>query len=220
MNIGDRIKQEIDADPAKSQVSAAAYAGIGKTTMSDLIAGRSRSSTKLHLIAEYLGVTTRWLETGKPPKHPSGQPETHPVSYGDATEVDASPIRLRRVQIRGSATVGVDGFWRDVEASAKDETYPVLTTDPNAFAIRIVGRRYHPAISSGQCVLVEPGSELKLGRRALVVLQDGRSAVRDFHSHENGVWMFTNMLDPSDFLELADHEVLSVQRITSTFDTD
>lgn len=220
MNIGERIKQEIDADPAKSQVAAASYAGIGKTTMSDLIVGRSKSSTKLHLIAEYLGVTTRWLETGKPPKHPSGSPDPKPVSHGDATEVDASPIRLRRVSIRGSAVVGLDGFWRDLEASTKDETYPVLTTDPEAFAIRIVGRRYHPAISSGQCVLVEPGAELKLGRRALIICQDGRAAIRDFHSHENGVWMFTNMLDPSDFLELPDDKVSSVQRITSTFDTD
>lgn len=219
MNIGDRIKQEIDADPAKSQGAAAAFAGIGKTTMSDLIAGRSKSSTKLHLIAEYLGVSTRWLETGRPPKHPE-KPVLKPVSHGDATEVDASPTRLRRVPIRGNAVVGSDGFWQDLEASTDDETYPVMTTDPDAFAIRIVGRRYHPAISSGQCVLVEPGAELKLGRRALVVCKNGRSAIRDFHSHENGVWTFTHMLDPSDFLELRDDQVAAVQRIMSTFDTE
>ncbi|MET0332580.1 MAG: helix-turn-helix domain-containing protein [Dyella sp.] len=142
-----------------------------------------------------------------------------PISNGEATEANALPPGMMRVPIRGSAVVGVDGFWTGLE-SEDDLSYAVMTKDPAAYAIRITGRRYAPVISPGECVLIEPGSPLRVARKALVVLHDGRHAIRNYLSHDRGVWTFTAVLDSNDVLELPDGEVKAVLRIMSTFDTE
>src|SRR5262245_20882249 len=106
--IGERISQEIAASPGKSLTGCAAYAGLSKSTLSELVSGRSKSSTKLHLIAEYLGVTSRWLETGRPPKNAESK------SYGRIADEDASLSYLprssfKRVPVVGTASLGLDG---------------------------------------------------------------------------------------------------------------
>ena len=65
--IGQRIRKERKSLNI-SRGALAAYMGLSVTALGDLENGRSGSTTKLHLAAEMLGVTSRWLETGKPPK--------------------------------------------------------------------------------------------------------------------------------------------------------
>lgn len=64
MTIGERIRSRreklgIDRD------DLAAAAGLTYSTIADLENGRSRSTTKLHLIAARLMTNTKWLETGR-----------------------------------------------------------------------------------------------------------------------------------------------------------
>lgn len=63
-----------------SRETLAKAAGIAVSTLSDLELDRSQSSTKLHRLAERLGVRVEWLETGKGAKaseannvHPTGK---------------------------------------------------------------------------------------------------------------------------------------------------
>ena len=65
--IGDRIRGEREAQ-GLTRDDLASYAGMAKTTLSDLELGESKSTTKLHRIAEKLGVSADWLATGKGPK--------------------------------------------------------------------------------------------------------------------------------------------------------
>ncbi len=64
VTIGDRIRAEREAQGI-DRADLAAYAGIAKTTLSDLERGSSKSTTTLHRIADRLKVTTKWLETGR-----------------------------------------------------------------------------------------------------------------------------------------------------------
>lgn len=73
MTIGERIKKRRE-DCRMSVRTLARKAEIAPTTLYDLERGDSRSTTKLHLIADVLGVTTRYLETGKEPKEATAEP--------------------------------------------------------------------------------------------------------------------------------------------------
>lgn len=65
VTIGDRIAAVLLTDPFKTAAECARHAGLAKSTLSELISGRSKSSAKLHLIAEYLGVNVEWLSSGR-----------------------------------------------------------------------------------------------------------------------------------------------------------
>lgn len=73
--IGERIREERETQGI-SRAELAAFAGLAKTTLSDLEAGASKSSSALHKIAERLGVATRWLETGQGAKHRVAEPQS------------------------------------------------------------------------------------------------------------------------------------------------
>lgn len=141
----------------------------------------------------------------------TGNQGAEPISNRDATHIDTPHIRS--VRIVGAAVVDETGFWKELQESADNEFYATHTEDPAAFIVRIASRRYAPAIRAGQGVLVEPGAPLKLGRMVLVTLTDGRHTIRDYHSHEHGLWVFTSMLDANDFLEIPDSDVLRVESI-------
>jgi SOS-response transcriptional repressor LexA len=182
--IGERIQRELDADPDKSAAEAAKYAGLGKSTLTELIKGRSKSSTKLHLIAEYLGVTPKWLETGKGPKHPISR-----AVVGISTFDETRPqTPVRQIPVRGTAIMGADGFWMDLEhpEGGNDGYFEHPTNDPDAYIIAIKGDAYHPSIRSGWCALIEPNGTIQPGEFVLVLLQDGRSAVSELLWHRNG----------------------------------
>lgn len=65
--IGARVRTE-RLRLGMTQQSLALAVGRKKETIRDLELGKSRSSTKLHLIAGALGVCVTWLETGKGPR--------------------------------------------------------------------------------------------------------------------------------------------------------
>jgi len=162
-------------------------------------------------ICDALAISAEWLQFNRGEMAAAANGYIKPISNHDATLVDTPSTRS--VQIVGAAVVDENGFWKELQESAGNEFYATHTDDPNAFIVRIASRRYAPAIRAGQGVLVEPGAIPKLGRMVLVTMVDGRHAIRDYHSHEHGIWVFTNMLDANDFLEIPDKDVLRVESI-------
>lgn len=78
--IGERIREEREAQGISREELALA-AGIAKTTLADLEVGESKSTTKLHKIANRLGVRAEWLETG------SGAKTASSLSDGDWADI-------------------------------------------------------------------------------------------------------------------------------------
>ena len=72
MSIGTRIREEREALNIK-RPDLAKRTGIPYPTLAGIENGDQTTSTKIHAIAEALGVKPRWLETGEGPKHAVGE---------------------------------------------------------------------------------------------------------------------------------------------------
>ncbi len=62
--IGSRVRKEREAQNI-NRSDFAKKTGIGYSTIAELERGGMQTTTKLRLIADALGVSLRWLETGK-----------------------------------------------------------------------------------------------------------------------------------------------------------
>lgn len=67
--VGDRVRQEREAQKMSRAVLAKLIGAKGESYISELELGGIKKGGKLHRIAETLGVTVGWLETGKDPKY-------------------------------------------------------------------------------------------------------------------------------------------------------
>jgi phage repressor protein C with HTH and peptisase S24 domain len=73
--IGDRVRQIRESKTPKwSRKYLSQLTGISETAISDLELGRSKRSLSLHKLADALGVTATWLETGRGPREKSAVP--------------------------------------------------------------------------------------------------------------------------------------------------
>lgn len=69
--IGDRVRQVRMALGVERKALAHA-AGMSYSGLSDLESGKAKSTTRLHLLANALGVSVDWLASGEGPKLPPG----------------------------------------------------------------------------------------------------------------------------------------------------
>lgn len=175
-------------------------------------------------LAEVLGVNVQWLTTGRPPKAPSGVPElmfsrkpsaTEPVSLREET-VKYHHSAIKRVPVRGTASMGLDGFWVDLEypQGMGDGYFEHPTTDPDAYVLRVKGDSMFPAIRSGWYVLVEPNGEIHQGEYVLVQLTDGRSTVKELLWHRNGEYSLLAIAS-GDRLTVSEEEVADIHPIAA-----
>lgn len=145
---------------------------------------------------------------------------SEPISRFDATFTDTLPPDSQRVRVRGVAMVDGSGFWRELQESTADEFVGALGNDPDAYAIKIVGRRFFPVIDSGQCVVASPRAPLRIHKRVLVRLADGRHTVRLYLNHQDGLWLFASLTDANDIMEMQDDQVTAVERVVAVSDSD
>ncbi|WEN13682.1 S24 family peptidase [Rhodanobacter sp. AS-Z3] len=120
---------------------------------------------------------------------------TAPISPDDDSIGYLGRPPLWRVPIRGNAGVNKQGFWFQLDNDSAFESFFYPTTDPAAYAIRIKGDSYDPAIEADDCVLIEPSVALRIDGRVLICLKDGRSTIqrlRVYNQHEYKLQSITN----------------------------
>lgn len=83
----------------------------------------------------------------------------------------------RTVRIMGTAQMGDNGYWYEFEDG--DGAIDVISTDPDAYALRVRGDSMAPAIRNNWVVWCEPNSELVSGEYVMVKTNDGRSMVKE-----------------------------------------
>lgn len=83
----------------------------------------------------------------------------------------------RTVRIMGTAQMGDNGYWYEFEDG--DGAIDVISTDPDAYALRVRGDSMAPAIRNNWIVWCEPNSELVSGEYVMVKTIDGRSMVKE-----------------------------------------
>lgn len=97
MTIGQRIKATREEIPL-TQKALARKVGIAQPTLSELENGGSVGSKHLTQIAEALGVSASWLQSGNGPKHPiksiSPKELQLVIAYREATEEGRTFIEM------------------------------------------------------------------------------------------------------------------------------
>lgn len=91
--------------------------------------------------------------------------------------------RWKRVNIKGIAQLGENGFWSELEDG--DGTVEVISADPHAYALRVRGDSMTPAIRNGWVVWCEPSKELVSGEYVMVKTKDGQCMVKELLYHNN-----------------------------------
>ena len=141
-----------------------------------------------------------------------------PISNHEATPAQPFTNQRQKVRVEGMAAMDEQGFWK--LGSIEVDLWEVNTDDSKAYAIRVLTQHFQNVAAPGQCLLVSPSQELKLGRWVLVTMQDGRRTFRTYRGHEYGMWHFAAVNDQSAYLDLSDDEVASVERVMSVSWTD
>lgn len=195
---GDRWQQ-----PQVSQwISDSSPKGIGKRLARDLELAQ--------------GLPNGYLD--RIPTDDAANGVAEPISTYGETAQHSFPNQRQRVRVEGMTAMDEHGFWRPGHAEA--ETWEVNTDDPKAYAVRILTQHFQSVASPGQCLLVSPSQDLKVGRWVLVTMEDGRRTFRTYRGHEYGMWHFSAVNDPTNYLDLVDDDVALVERVMSVSWTD
>lgn len=74
MTLSSRLKTLLDENPSKTQAGLARATGAKPASISDWVNDRTKSINSKYLTnaANYFGVSSDWLSTGKGPKEPQG----------------------------------------------------------------------------------------------------------------------------------------------------
>lgn len=134
-----------------------------------------------------------------------------PAAPGNA-DPGPRPGRLRPIPIVGTAQLGDDGYWADLEypTGGGDGAILLAVPDQNAYAIRCRGDSMRPRIQDGEFVIVCPSRAARSGDDVLIRHQDGRVMVkrllylRDGHIYLQSI----NENYPSHKFAMADIDVM------------
>lgn len=99
-----------------------------------------------------------------------------------------NPYR-HRVPVVGTAQLGDDGYWAELDAPVGhgDGVVRYETKDPNAYAVRCRGSSMMPRIRDGEFVVLEPNKTPISGDDVLVRHMDGRVMVKRFLYERDGM---------------------------------
>lgn len=92
----------------------------------------------------------------------------------------------RKIGIVGTAQLGPDGFWFELDGS--DGYVETWSRDEDAYALRLKGDSMAPAIRSGWVAVCEPNHRLVPGEYVMITSKDGQSMVKELlFENDDGV---------------------------------
>lgn len=172
MTVGERIKSAREQHKPPIEVKdLARLAGLAPSTIYDLERGDSKGSTKLHRIAEALGVRASWLETGTGPMRPgAGEAEgdLDGAEFAFATRVKGLTLSAGS----GSYVLVTDEVDRS-HAFRKDWLARNGLQIRNCKLISVKGESMSPYLQSGDVVLVNTADRaIKSGEVYAIAVDD------------------------------------------------
>ncbi len=193
----------------KNVTELAKRTGIPQPTLHRILAGDVKEPKLLNIrqISGYFGVAVADL-LEKDFTNPSQQTESN-------VEGDPICITFKKVPVVGTAQLGRNGYWCDLE-------YPVgegdgfirwPTKDPNAYALRCTGTSMLPRIKSGEFVVVEPNSAYISGDEVLVVTAQGESMIKTYLYKRDGYVNLVSVNEDHPPIRVAEDEVVKIHYV-------
>lgn len=125
--VGERVRAEREARKI-SRTALSAMTGVGYSTLAELERGGMQTTTKLRVIAEALGVSLSYLETGKGPKS-GGESQPAGLDVEKLTDlletVEAAIAKSGRVVPPRIKARLIAALYRDDQASAASSAQAV-----------------------------------------------------------------------------------------------
>ncbi|MGL9719953.1 S24 family peptidase [Symbiopectobacterium sp.] len=119
--------------------------------------------------------------------------------HSDATVQETKPDKIEfvgmlkegSVPVHGEAVMGVDGEFDMQENLAG--YLQIFSPDPRAFSVRVKGDSMFPRITSGEFVVVEPGSAVCAGDDVFVRTTAGRNMIKRLGYHREGSYQLLSV---------------------------
>lgn len=227
-NIGERFAREIEAafslppyamDLPGLFKSPDLYSGLGSEAGKDESLFSEHSSTKLTEKTASLTLAGAPVPKTKTTGATAGA--THEGDKDRQSQITSEPLRVvaARVPVVGKAMLGKDGYFDglDYPVGHGDGYLAVPSSDPNAYALRVVGNSMLPRIKSGEYVLIEPAQTYTNGDDVLVRTRDGRAMIKEFVYLRDGQYRFDSYSADHDPVYLDEAEVASIHFVGGIF---
>lgn len=197
--IGDRVKKAREAiNMTRSQLAAAS--GVGYSTLSELERGGMQTSTKLRVIADALGASLAWLETGRGEKTPQ-QPRAlevreEAVSYISETETPSGYVRFDLFE--GGAGMGAGMVNQDFPEVVKTievaewEVRRKLGYLPKPGRIQIItgrGPSMRPKLEDGDIVWIDTSCDYFDGDDYYLINIGGETQIKMLQKRGDGLYV-------------------------------
>ncbi|AON05432.1 S24 family peptidase [Pseudomonas aeruginosa] len=147
---------------------------------------------------------------------PTQFPDVHRAQGKDLPvsnlEEEALPVLKGSVPVVGKAKLGVDGYFEalDYPVGHGDGSVLISSTDPNAYALQVVGHSMHPRIKHKEYVMIEPNRSFAPGDEVLVKTVDGRAMIKEYSYRREGTWRFDSVNPNESPVFLEDDEIVYV----------
>lgn len=158
--IGIRVRRERESQGIERR-ELASKTGVGYSTLAELERGGMQTTTKLRLIADALGVSQRWLETGKGPKAAGDT-----LSVSGVLEIETAADYVRVQQLDGDAGMGEGRINEDFPDTVRGMDFAptyirsvVGFVPPPGRLVLVTGRgdSMIPVIQPGEALMVDTG---------------------------------------------------------------
>ena len=183
MTIGDFIKKLMEIR-GLSTADLVRKSGIPQPRISEILSGKTKSpqSKTLIKLSEALEFEySKLVEAVVKIEGSKGEIDLAPEAYDDSgSKRPASafdiPRPSGRIPIISWAQAGPDGFFEDSFPAGSgfgEINRPYDVTDPNAYALTVIGDSMVPKYEPGDVILVSPNMGVQTGDYAVVRMKDG-----------------------------------------------
>jgi phage repressor protein C with HTH and peptisase S24 domain len=164
-----------------TQAQLASASGIKQSDISKIENGKIERPSGMAELARALRCDAYWLSTGE---GRAELPATQPL-FASEGWTEYQPVRPGKFQFVWVVGQGAGGnlperMWTDGDypVGATNEYAEVVSTDPHAFIIKVVGTSMVPKFTPGDFALVEPGTEPDIEDDVLVRLTNGQTMLK------------------------------------------
>ncbi|WP_244165671.1 LexA family transcriptional regulator [Metapseudomonas otitidis] len=200
-----RVDALIQVMAGHSQADFAEMYDLNPSYLSQILSGhRSFGERAASNMEKKIGLEPGTLSRPPLPTEGSRQPQEN---------VQGEPISLKdgRVPVVGMAKLGAKGFFDaiDYPVGQGDGFVLISSSDPNAYALKVVGDSMEPRIRNGEYVLIEPNRPYYPGDEVLVQVIDGtvtQSMIKVFMYDRDG---YVRLLSVND-----QHPPMTIDKIS------
>ncbi|WP_437881048.1 LexA family transcriptional regulator [Pseudomonas sp. LRF_L74] len=138
------------------------------------------------------------------------------------SNVEGEPIALKdgRVAVVGKAKLGAGGYFEatDYPPGFGEGWVLISSSDPNAYALRVVGDSMEPRIRNGEFVMIEPNRQYVSGDDVLVQFQDGllvQSIIKVFMYERDGFVRLLSINDTHSPMSIECTRILKIHPVSA-----